>query len=90
MSSPIEVEDSLYGKVVNITDEYLGPAADRFVARQISNHLHKNPLELNRKDLKRLIDWAGLAMSVLCEDEKLVHTYITNLKNLTVEKNGGF
>jgi hypothetical protein len=79
--------DTLYEDVVNITHEYLGPAADRFVTRQIRNHLHKNPEELKKQDLKGLIDWIGLAMSLLSEDEALVHKYVTNLNNLT-DKNG--
>lgn len=78
---------TLYEEVVDITHEYLGPAADRFVTRQIRSHLHKNPEELKKRDLKNLIDWIGLAMSLLSEDEELVHKYVANLNNLTA-RNG--
>jgi len=80
-------ESTLYDQVVDITHEYLGPAADRFITRQIRSHLHKNPEELKKRDLESLIDWIGLAMSLLSDDEALVHRYVTNLNDLTV-RNG--
>ena len=40
----------LYDKVVRITHVYLGPAADRFIARQVENHLHKEPEQLSLDD----------------------------------------
>lgn len=76
---------SLYEKVVSTTHEYLGPAADRFVTRQIRNHLHKNPEELKKRDLAKLIDWIGLAMSLLSEDSELVQRYLSSLKRLADE-----
>lgn len=77
---------SLYDQVVKITDEYLGPAADRFVTRQIKNHLNKDPHELQAKDLKDLVNWINLAMTLLSGDDKLVHEYITDLKALARNK----
>jgi hypothetical protein len=74
---------SLYEEVVNITYEYLGPAADRFVVRQIRNHLRKEPQQLHKKDLQALIDWIRIAMLLLSNDERLVGKYITQLKALT-------
>lgn len=76
-------EASLYERVVDITHEYLGPAADRFVTRQIRSHLHKNPEELKKRDLRSLIDWIGLAMSLLSDDEALVQRYVASLNKLT-------
>lgn len=74
---------SLYEEVVSITYEYLGPAADRFVVRQIRNHLGKEAQQLRKKDLASLIDWIRLAMLLLSNDERLVEKYITQLKTLT-------
>lgn len=78
-----QVTTTLYAAVVDITYDYLGPAADRFVTRQIRNHLGKNPEELKKQDLKDLISWIKLAMSLLTDDDKLVHKYISDLKRLT-------
>lgn len=74
---------SLYEEVVRITADYLGPAADRFVIRQISNHLQKDPQQLERKDLRKLIDWIELAMQLVTDDTAVVDQYITDLKRLT-------
>ena len=46
---------TLYSDVVDITYDYLGPAADRFVTRQIRSHLGKAPEELKKRDLRDLI-----------------------------------
>lgn len=77
------VAQTIYKQVVGITYEYLGPAADRFVARQVRNHLHKDPEDLQRKDLVRLMDWMRLAMSLLSDDAQLVELYIADLEELT-------
>lgn len=74
---------TLYQQVVSITYEYLGPAADRFVMRQVRNHLQKAPEALERKDLAQLIVWIQLAMNLLSEDRRLVEAYIANLTTLS-------
>jgi len=78
----IRVSTSLFDKVVEITYNYLGPAAERFVARQVRNHLHKEPESLNKQDLRSLIDWIRLAMAFLSDDDQLVNAYIASLREL--------
>ena len=73
----------LYEKDVRVTHVYLGPAADRFIARQVQNHLHKNPEELSPGDLKKLIDWIRVTVSLLTEDSEIVEEYIHQLTPLT-------
>lgn len=79
---------SLYDDVVAITYDYLGPAADRFVVRQIRNHLDKDPTELERKDLRQLIDWIRLAMRLISNDAEIVDRYMADLEALTHAKKG--
>ncbi len=74
---------ALYKSVVDITYDYLGPAADRFITRQIRSHLNKTPEQLKKDDLKELIDWIKVAMSLLTDDEKLLKQYLADLKQLT-------
>jgi hypothetical protein len=74
---------SLYLQVVDITSEYLGPAAERFISRQISNHLQIKPTQLTKSNLAKLIDWIQAAMTVLTDDDQLVDEYITRLEQLT-------
>lgn len=75
--------NTLYDSVVRITDDYLGPAADRFVSRQIRNHLQKEPNQLAKRDLASLIDWIRIAMSLITDDDNLVNNYIEALEDLT-------
>lgn len=66
---------TLYQQVVEVTADVLGPAAERFVARQIENHLNKPPEKLTRSDLEELVDWIKLAISMLTDDQTLVDAY---------------
>ena len=73
---------TFHQQVVHVTHAYLGPAADRFVARQISNHLGKKPEQLARRDLPELIDWIRLAMGFLTQDRAMIDDYIQQLESL--------
>lgn len=74
---------ALYDEVVRVTHVYLGPAADRFIARQVENHLHKAPEELSQSDLAGLIDWIRVVVSLLTEDNEIVEEYTAELRKLT-------
>lgn len=80
-------DTSLYQQVVQITHVYLGPAAERFIARQIEYHFHKSPEELSRQDLVELIDWIRVVVSLLTDNNDLIEEYIAELQKLT--KPGG-
>lgn len=74
---------TLYKQVIDVTTDYLGPAAKRFIDRQIQNHLHKQPADLDHDDLKKLIDWSGLALAMLTDDKEIVSEYTESLQNLS-------
>jgi hypothetical protein len=78
--------DTLYNRVVRVTHVYLGPAADRFIARQVQNHLHKDPETLSNQDLAKLIDWIRVTVSLLTEDSEIVEEYIQQLEHLAKEQ----
>ena len=72
----------LYDKVVKVTHVYLGPAADRFIARQVKNHLNKTPESLSNEDLLRLIDWIRVSVSLITDDTEVVEEYTNRLRRL--------
>lgn len=82
MSFSQNTETTLYTQVVRVTHVYLGPAADRFISRQVQNHLHIEPDELSKADLEKLIDWVRVAVSLLTEDSAIVEEYIARLRRL--------
>lgn len=73
---------SIKDEVVAISRDYLGPAAERFIDRQITTHLQKDPSAINRKDLIKLIDWIKLAFALLTDDDALVNEYIRRLRKV--------
>ncbi|HVS58538.1 MAG TPA: hypothetical protein VHD60_02235 [Candidatus Saccharimonadales bacterium] len=77
---------SVYQRVVRISHQYFGPAADRFIIRQVQNHLHKNPEDLSKQDLAVLIDWIRTAVALLTEDSSIVEEYTQKLEALAHEK----
>jgi hypothetical protein len=79
---PASPQTSLYDQLVRVTHVYLGPAADRFIARQVQNHLHKPPDQLSKEDLRQLIDWIRVAVSLLTEDSEIVEEYAAQLEQL--------
>ena len=76
----------LYEHVVRVTVVYLGPAANRFITRQLQNHLNKSPEELTKQDLAKLIDWIQVAVSIITEDKEIVEEYIAQLHKLADPK----
>lgn len=84
---PTREDSDLYGQVVRVTHVYLGPAADRFIARQVQNHLHKSPEELSGSDLLKLIDWIRVAVSLITEDSEIIEEYTTQLQRLAESVN---
>jgi hypothetical protein len=63
---------ALSDQVVEITQEYLGPAAERFITRLINFHLKKEPFELEKADLKKLSEWVKVSLGLLTEDKNIV------------------
>lgn len=73
---------TLYDDVVKVTTSYLGPAAERFIARQIQTHLDKKPEELTKEDLVKLVDWIKIAIALLTEDGHVVDEFTKSLLKL--------
>ena len=81
-------KSSVYKDVVRVTHVYLGPAAERFIDRQVENHLHKPTAELSQTDLLSLIDWIKVVVSLLTEDNGIVEEYIQELRRLADQPKG--
>jgi len=62
----------LLSQVIEITENYLGPAAERYINRLIVFHLKKEPEKLNKTDLLKLAEWIKVSLGLLTNDKKLV------------------
>lgn len=74
---------TLYSQAVQVTEEYLGPAGERFLRRQIEEHLNIKPENLGQKNLSKLIKWSSIAFALLTNDEKDIDAFTNDLKSLT-------
>lgn len=73
---------TVYEQTVRTTRTYLGPAAERFIERQVKNHLDKEPEKLTAADIAQLIDWIRISVSFLTEDSLMIEEYIDQLRQL--------
>ncbi len=79
------MESLVYKQAVDITRDYLGPAADRFLSRQIAYHLHKEPHELTSRDIPGLAEWAKVSIAILSEDRKVVDEFSKRIMSLAAK-----
>lgn len=66
---------SIYDQLVAATTELLGPASERFIDRQISNHLKIEPRAITAHEVADLAHWIRLSISVLSNDHDTLRTY---------------
>lgn len=76
------ISKSLYREAINISVEYLGPSAERFISRQITNHLRKDPTKLTKRDIPELTKWVKITFSLLTNDQELVEAFVQDLESL--------
>lgn len=73
----------MYDEAIKIASDYLGPAAKRFVDRQITAHLQKpKPEDLSYEDMPKFIEWIRISLSLLTEDQKVIEDCVNRLKAL--------
>lgn len=78
---------SLYMRVLEITEDYLGPAAQRFLQRLVMNHLGKPATKISKADLPQLVVWIKLATTMITDDERSVNEYMHRLESLVDQRN---
>jgi hypothetical protein len=76
------VAEELYDTIVSIVEDYLGPAAGRFVDRQIEYHLHKRPTQVAGSDLQQLTEWIRVSLAVLTNDHTIIDDCVGRLARL--------
>jgi len=74
--------ETLYDNIVKVIEFYLGPAAPRFVERQISSHLHKSPEEVTAEDIAQLVEWIRISLALLTDDRAAIDECTRKLTQL--------
>ena len=70
---------NLYTKAVKISEDYLGPAGERFIRRQIATHLLIEPEQLQKKHLPELAEWLHAAFAIITRDARYVSEYVEQI-----------
>jgi hypothetical protein len=83
----MSAKNTLYQELIDITADFLGPAASRFIDRHIEHHLKIAPTKLTKKDLGKLTSWLKLSMSLLTDDAGLNQHYSDRIETLARKKN---
>ena len=80
--------NQVYNEIVDVLYDYLGPAAERFLDREIESHLHKKPEDITKSDIPKLHEWSKLAIALLAEDQKTVDEFSNSLLAIAKKHNG--
>ena len=75
-------DNTLYKKAVRVSEDYLGPAGERFIRRQITTHLEIEPEKLDKKNLPKLINWSSIAFALLTNNSRDIESFTNDLKSL--------
>ena len=61
---------ALYDDVVSIAKNYMGPAADKFMSRQLNTHLGVAPASMGKQHLDDLAKWVFTSGKTLMDTAK--------------------
>jgi hypothetical protein len=82
------MQNNVYREILDVLYEYLGPAAERFLDREIKAHLHKKPEAITKSDIPKIHEWSRLAIALLAEDQKTVDDFSKSLLAIAKKHNG--
>ena len=72
-------KENLYKQIVKVSEEFLGPAGERFVQRQIETHLAIQPQKIETKHLPELVDWIKLTFTMITNDAQMVNDFANRI-----------
>ena len=73
---------TIYEQAIDISRDYLGPAGERFMRKQIHTHLGKEPERLAKKDIVKLVTWVRPTFALLTSDTELINSFSERLLRL--------
>ncbi len=61
---------TLKDEMMKVAVEYMGPAAERFMKRQVKSHLNKTLTTISKEDLPELAKWIEISAGLLIDKEE--------------------
>lgn len=81
-------KNAVYEEIVEVLYDFLGPASERFLDREIESHLKKKPEDITKADIPKIHEWSRLAIALLAEDQKTVDEFSKSLLAISKKHNG--
>lgn len=79
--------------IIKVMNDYLGPASERFVDRNIEGHLNKKPEELSKEDIAKLANWIKISLGVISSSAEIAQEAVDRMLEAAEAKehakNGG-
>ena len=72
----------LYDEMINIAQDYLGPAAGRFMSGQIQSHLGIEPTQITPEDIAKLEDWLRVSLALISTDTASINDFVSRIMQL--------
>ena len=72
--------ENFYDKTVFIVQDYLGPAAVRFVDKQISFHLNREDKRIEKDEVMRVNEWMRVGLGLITQDKNLVNECFSRIE----------
>jgi hypothetical protein len=69
MDTQTPATNETYLKTLEIARQYLGPSAERFINRQIEQHLGNKPENIGKQDLPELARWIKVSAALLTDQK---------------------
>jgi hypothetical protein len=82
MDTQTATTNATYLKTLDIAKQYLGPAAERFINRQIEQHLNTKPEDISKQDIPELAKWVKTSAALLT-DQKIASDFADKISALT-------
>ena len=61
-----------YDKVIAVVKDYLGPAAERFISRQLEFHLDRQEKNISADEIPKVVEWVRVGLGLITRDKKSV------------------
>lgn len=75
-----------FPQIIKITEDYLGPASERFIRRTVDFHLQKDPSSLTADDASKMAEWVRAALGLITQDKKTVDEAALRIKKVAENK----
>lgn len=79
-------QNKIYSQLVHISQEFLGPAGERFIRRQIMTHLGIKPEQIAANDVPKLVNWVTLAYGMLTNNIQDINAFTQGLLSLGADQ----